>query len=529
MKRKFPKTLFALPICSSTFTRMSNKRILSTLVSSLLIPQVSAAVTSKPNILFVISDDQSYPHASAYGSSLVKTPGFDLVAQNGWLFNNAFVTSPGSSPSRASILTGLYPWQIEEAGTHASSFPIDYECFPDLLEEAGYYIGYTGKGWGPGNWKISGRRRNPAGPEYNKRRIRPPYKGISNINYSQNFKDFLHDREGKQPFYFWVGANEPHRPYEKDSWEKADKRLVDVEVPPFLPDKPTTRKDLLDYGTEIEWYDSQLSQIIDILKEEGEFENTLIIVMADNGMPFPLAKATCFEYGIHVPLAICWADGIKYGGVSDELISSVDLFPTILDAVGIRHKEKLAGNSILPYLKKQKNSTGRTTIFAGRERHSSARYNNLGYPMRVLRTREFLYIRNFCPERYPAGDPCYINKEGNLTPMYSAYFDIDQGPAWGFIVDEKDTPEIYPYFLKAVAKRPYEELYNISSDPGCLNNLVGDSEYMKELDYLRNKMNDTLKKTKDARYLNSSDQDQNVWETYPRLNGVIRSFPKPVF
>lgn len=160
MKRKFPKTLFALPICSSTFTCMSNKHILSTLVSSLLIPQVSAAVTSKPNILFVISDDQSYPHASAYGSSLVKTPGFDLVAQNGWLFNNAFVTSPGSSPSRASILTGLYPWQIEEAGTHASSFPIDYECFPDLLEEAGYYIGYTGKGWGPGNWKISGRRRN---------------------------------------------------------------------------------------------------------------------------------------------------------------------------------------------------------------------------------------------------------------------------------------------------------------------------------------------------------------------------------
>lgn len=124
----------------------------------------------------------------------------------------------------------------------------------------------------------------------------------------------------RQPFYFWVGANEPHRPYEKDSWEKADKRLVDVEVPPFLPDKPTIRKDLLDYGTEIEWYDSQLSQIIDILKEEGEFENTLIIVMADNGMPFPLAKATCFEYGIHVPLAICWADGIKDGGVSVSLL-----------------------------------------------------------------------------------------------------------------------------------------------------------------------------------------------------------------
>lgn len=529
MKRKFLAALCSLSNCRLIFTHVSSKHVLSTLVSSLLIPQISSAVTNRPNILFVISDDQSYPHASAYGSSLVKTPAFDLVAQNGWLFNNAFVTSPGSSPSRASILTGLYPWQIAEAGTHASSFPIDYTCFPDLLAEAGYHIGYTGKGWGPGNWKISGRKRNPAGPEYNKNRIRPPYKGVSNIDYSKNFKEFLHEKEEKQPFYFWVGANEPHRPYEKDSWQKANKKMSDAEVPSFLPDKPAIRKDLLDYGTEIEWYDSQLAKIIDILKEEGEFDNTLIIVMADNGMPFPLAKATCFEYGIHVPLAICWSGGINRGGVSDELISGVDLFPTILDAAGIRYKGDLAGNSILPYLKKEKKNTGRTAIFAGRERHSSARYNNMGYPIRVLRTKEFLYIRNFCPERYPAGDPCFINKEGELTPMYSAYFDIDHGPTWSFIIDNKDHSEMYPYFLKAVAKRPYEEFYKIDSDPGCLHNLVGNNKYIKELSYLRKKMNDTLKKTKDARYVDNYDQDQNVWETYPRLNGVIRSFPKPLF
>ena len=527
MNPKIPTKLY--PLSSLILTHMSNRYIFSTLVSSLLIPQVSSAVTKRPNILFVISVDQSYPHTSAYGSPLVKTPAFDLIAQSGWLFNNAFVTSPGSSPSRASILTGLYPWQIEEAGTHASSFPVDYKCFPDILSEEGYHIGYTGKGWGPGNWKISGRKHNPAGPAYNKIQIQPPYRGISKINYAQNFREFLHERDGKQPFCFWVGAYEPHRPYEKDCWEKADKKQTEAEIPPFLPDVSSIRQDLLDYGTEIEWYDSHLFQIIDILKEEGEFENTLIIVMADNGMPFPLAKATCFEYGIHVPLAICWTEGIKKGGISDELISSVDLFPTILDAVGIRSKEKLAGNSILPYLKKQKKSTGRTTVFAGRERHSSARYNNLGYPIRVLRTKDLLYIRNFCPERYPAGDPCCIDREGNLTPMYSAYFDIDEGPTWKFIVDNKDNSEIYPYFLKAVAKRPYEELYNISSDPGCLKNLVGNNEYMEELDHLRKKMNDALKKTKDARYLDSSDQDQNIWESYPRLNGEIRSFPIPLF
>lgn len=507
---------------------MNHKYALSTLIGTLLIPQISSALDKKPNILFVISDDQSYPHASAYGSSIAHTPAFDFIARNGWLFNNAFVTSPGSSPSRASILTGLYPWQIAEAGTHSSSFPTEYKCFPDILAEAGYHIGYTGKGWGPGDWKISGRKHNPAGPEYNKIHIQPPYKGISNIDYSQNFKEFLHEKTDEQPFYFWVGAREPHRPFEKDSWKKADKKLSDAEVPSFLPDKDAVKADLLDYGTEIEWYDSQLLRIIEILKEEGEFENTLIIVMSDNGMPFPSAKANCFEYGVHIPLAICWPGGIKKSEISDELVSSIDLCPTILDAAGIQHKGKMEGSSLLPYLKKQQKHTGRTMAFAGRERHTSARYNNLGYPIRALRTKDFLYIRNFHPERWPAGDPYCIDKNGNLTSMHSAYFDIDKGPGWDFMVDNKDSADIYPYFEKAVAKRPYEELYDIGLDPGCLNNLIGKSEHTETLNHLRREMDKQLKKTKDTRFINDSGKD-DIWETYPRLNGAIRVFEKPLF
>lgn len=516
-------------IFSKRFPPMCNRYILSTLTGSLLLPQLSAAVTQRPNILFVISDDQSYPHASAYGSSLAKTPAFDLVARNGWLFNNAFVTSPGSSPSRASILTGRYPWQVAEAGTHASSFPADYTCFPDILAEVGYHIGYTGKGWGPGNWEISGRKHNPAGPEYNRHRIRPPYSGISNIDYSQNFKEFLQEKKDKQPFYFWVGAYEPHRPYEKGSWKKADRRLTDSEVPHFLPDQTPVREDLLDYGAEIEWYDRQLSRIIDILKEEGEFENTLIIVMADNGMPFPSAKANCFEYGIHVPLAMCWAKEIKKGGVSNELVSGVDMAPTILDAAGIRHKTEMSGNSLLPYLKRHKKSTGRTMAFAGRERHSSARYNNWGYPIRVMRTKDFLYIRNFRPERWPSGDPYCFNKKGEPMPMHSAYYDIDHGPTWSFIVDNRDNPDIFPYFMKAVSKRPYEELYDINSDPGCLVNLAGNGKHMKKLNYFRKELDKMLKKTRDTRYGSQPDSEQDVWETYPRLKGIIRAFPPSPF
>ena len=107
-----------------------------------------------PNILFVISDDQSYPHASAYGCRGINTPGFDRVAREGVLFHNAISGSPGCSPSRASVLTGRYHWMIEHAGTHASTFNKKYLTFPDILEKSGYWIGYTGKGWGPGKYKM---------------------------------------------------------------------------------------------------------------------------------------------------------------------------------------------------------------------------------------------------------------------------------------------------------------------------------------------------------------------------------------
>lgn len=490
-----------------------------------LLPQLCQAATERPNILFVIADDQSYPHASAYGTDFVETPGFDFVAQHGWLFHNAFVTSPGSSPSRASILTGRYPWQIEEAGTHASSFPAKYTCFPDLLAEAGYHIGFTGKGWGPGNWKISGRKHNPAGPDYNRRNLKPPYKGISRTHYAGNFEEFLGQREEGQPFYFWVGPHEPHRPYENGSWRKEGKQPDNVTPPAFLPDHEIVRGDLLDYATEIEWYDKQLTQIIQTLKEKGELENTLIVVMADNGMAFPSAKANCFEYGIHVPLAICWMKEFPQGKISHELVSAVDLLPTLLEAAGVKTPAQTVGHSLLPYLEEKRPHTGRDMVFAGRERHSSARYNNWGYPIRALRTQDLLYIRNFEPERWPAGDPCFINKKGETTPLHSAYFDIDQSPSWSFIVSHRDSAAIYPYFLKAATKRPYEELYDIKTDPACLHNLVGNTRYEKVLSKLRKEMNRTLKKTQDTRYTGTPGAG-NIWESYPRLSGDVRTFPE---
>jgi uncharacterized sulfatase len=183
------------------------------------------AQNERPNILFVISDDQSFPHASAYGADFVETPAFDRVAEEGVLFMNGFVPSPGCSPSRASILTGRYPWQNEEAGTHASFFPEKYAVLPDLLEEAGYEVGYTGKGWGPGDWEESGRDRNPAGPAFQNKKLERPHEYIRGIDYSDNFREFLEQRPEDTPFYFWMGTSEPHRPYEKGIGTAAGKKI----------------------------------------------------------------------------------------------------------------------------------------------------------------------------------------------------------------------------------------------------------------------------------------------------------------
>jgi N-sulfoglucosamine sulfohydrolase len=485
----------------------------------------------KPNILFAISDDQSYPHASAYGSKMVNTPAFDKVASNGVLFQNAFVASPGCAPSRAALLTGRYPWQIEDAGTHASGFPAKYVVYTDLLEEAGYFVGYTQKGWGPGNWEISGRKRNPAGNPYNTRKLSPPYKGISATDYAANFADFLAHRPQGKPFCFWYGASEPHRAFEKGSGLKAGKKLADAEVPAFLPDSDEIRSDLLDYAVEIEWFDQHLGQMLKMLEDIGELDNTIVVVTSDNGMAFPRAKANLYEYGFHVPLAISWGNHIKGGRSVDDLISLIDLAPTFLEVAGVKHPSEttgqypMSGRSILNILNSDKEGLvdpSRTGIYSARERHSSSRWNNLTYPQRSLRSERFLYTRNFKPDRWPAGDPQKYEADGTLGPMHDAYHDIDACPTQDFLVQNHNHPEYAKYFHWAVDKRPAEEFFDILNDPECLNNLATDPQYQDELVYHRRKLGGYLMETEDPRVTGNGD----IYESYVRYS-PIRQFPAP--
>ena len=488
---------------------------------------ITAIAQSPPNILFAISDDQSYPYASAYGSTTVDTPNFDRVAREGVLFTQAFVASPGCSPSRAALLTGRYPWQIQHAGTHASYFPTEYVVFPDLLEAAGYAVGFTGKGWGPGDWSHTGRTRNPAGPAFSDIKDDSVSEGINATDYAANFEAFLSQRVAGQPFYFWYGASEPHRVFKKGIGQEIGKKLYEAEVPAFLPDHPEIRSDILDYAYEIEHFDDHLGRMLEMLDEAGELDNTIVVVTSDNGMAFPRAKANAYEYGIHVPLAVMWPASIPGGRTIHDVTSLIDLTPTFLEAASVDHPEPVAltGRSLLPALTSDESGyvdESRTAVYSARDRHSSSRYNSLSYPQRALRTNDYLFIRNFTPERWPAGAPQKFEADGSLGPMHGGYHDIDAAPSLTYLIDGRDDPAVGYYFHAAVDLRPAEELYDIRKDPSCLVNLAGAPGYIAIKNELRRQLDEYLTATGDPHMTGNGD----IFDTYPRVSR-LRFFPEP--
>jgi uncharacterized sulfatase len=420
------------------------------------------------------------------------------------------------------LLTGLNCWQIKEAGTHASSFPSEFKVFPDLLEDAGYHVGFTGKGWGPGDFKVSGRKRNPAGNVFSDKKHQSP-NGVSDVDYAANFDEFFKKKAKDKPFFFWLGTFEPHRTYNKGIGSENGFDITKVKVPPFLPDVPEVRSDMLDYLYEIQWFDSQLGKVLAQLEQAGELDNTLIVVTSDNGMSFPRAKANVYEYGIHVPLAIRWKDGIKASFTSNALVSLIDVFSTFLEAGKAKFPEyRVESKSLLSFLKSGKNVPHRKAVYSSRERHSSSRYANLGYPQRCIRTDRYLYIKNYKPDRWPAGDPQKYDTSGRLEPMNSAFHDIDESRD-NIVIRDWQTPEIAPFFHLAVDKRPAEELYDIMADPGCIKNLMGEKQYLQQIISLRAELKSYLVATKDPRETGNGD----YLESFPRLNGEVRVFPAP--
>lgn len=505
----------------------------------------------RPNIFFAISDDQSFAHTSFNGCKFVATPAFDKVAREGIYFANCYAGSPGCAPSRSSLVTGRYHWQNEQSGQHASSWLKKHVPFIDLLENNGYSTGRTGKGVDPFQYARNEedslwRKTNAGGITHSNIKYENDDdvrfgNGISTVNYFENFKYFMENIKGEKPFFFWYGGNEPHRVYEKNSWKRMGKKLEDVEVPGFFPDNDVIRGDMLDYSVEIEWFDLHLQQILEYLEENGELENTIVIVTSDNGMPFPRAKANCFEYGVHVPMAIRFPKNFPGGRIVDDPISFIDLAPTILELTNTSPEGMLpiSGRSILNILGSKKQGVVDRTkkyVFAGRERHSSSRYLNRGYPQRVIRENDFIYIWNIKPVRWPAGAPQKYSPIDSTTllPMYgldengkyildAAFMDIDDCPTKTYLIENHNIESTRPYFDLAHGIRPEFELYNVIEDPFCLNNLSGKPEFKGIENELNEALMNELKNSADPRVVGS---DKEIFESYERYS-PIRKFPQP--
>ncbi len=485
------------------------------LASSLLVATTACTrKASRPNILLVIADDQSWRDAGAYGAKHVATPAFDRIAAEGALFLNSFSASPSCTPSRSAVLMGRHVWQQQEAGTLYGTIPPSIPLYPHLLEDAGYAIGYTGKGWAPGNWKALGLTRNPCGKEYNSRKNTIPVRpGIEPADYTENLREFL-DQRGEKPFCFWMGSKEPHRVYDQGSGLRLGKTLEDAQVPEFLPDTPQVRSDLLDYYLEIEWYDQQLARTVKLLEEKGLLEETLIVVTSDNGMPFPRAKVNLYDWGVHMPLAIRWGSNIKAGTVIPSLVSHTDFAPTFLEAAGLPRPAGIAGRSLLPLLRGASVDTDRDQVFCALERHTMCRPDGGTYPMRSLRTKEFLYIRNFAPDRWPTGGDF-------LSSNNTTHGDIDGGPSKDALFDP-ETAKKYPQQVAlCLSKRPAEELYDVAADVGQTHNLAAEPRFARQVAGLRNRLEKYLKETGDPRMGN-----KDPWQSYVyhQTNGYGASF-----
>ncbi len=445
----------------------------------------------RPNILICISDDQSWAHAGAAGDPVVKTPAFDRVAARGVLCTHAFCDAPTCGPSRSALLTGQSIWRLEEAGNIHSTLPLKFATYTEMLEREGYRTGHASKGWAPGRLGPGGRTRNPAGDRF------------------ASFEAFLQETAAGKPFCFWLGSSDPHRPYELGSGVRSGKDPGRVVVPPHLPDNRVTRNDILDYYVEIERFDANVNRALALLRQSGQLDNTLVVVTSDHGMPFPRAKASLYDYGSRVPLAISWPGSIPAGRTVDDFVSLSDLAPTFLEAAGLARHESMTARSLLPVLSASANGevdASRDAAFFAMERHDGCRRGGKGYPCRAIRTRDYLYVRNFEPTRWPSGSP-------NAADCARAipYGEIDRSPTKTFMMENRDDPAVDALSELAFGTREGHELYDLREDPGQLRNIAGEPAAVDRRQALHGRLMKRLADTGDPRALGKPAP----WDFYP--------------
>lgn len=453
----------------------------------------------RPNILFAIADDWG-AHASAYGTPWIQTPNFDRVAREGLLFNRVYTPNAKCAPSRACILTGRNSWQLKEAANHICYFPAEFKGWGEALAGHGWFVGHTLKGWGPGvALDASGKPRLMTGMAFNKRKTTPPTPEISNNDYAANFTDFLDAAPDGKPWCFWYGSIEPHRGYEFGSGvAKGGKKLSDIDhVPECWPDNDIVRNDMLDYAFEAEHFDRHLGRMLEELERRGLLDNTLVIVTADHGMPFPRSKGNAGVMANHVPFAAMWKAGItRPGRVIDDHVSFIDLAPTFIELAGIEWSDtgmaESPGHSLTDIFYSSKSgqvNPARDHVLVGKERTDIGRPHDWGYPIRgIIRDGEVL-VENFEPTRWPAGNP------------ETGYLDCDGGATKTFILEAHRKDPADPYWAACFGLRPDLEFYDTRKDPDSVKNLASDPAQEERMTPLRQQLHEELKAQGDPRML----------------------------
>ncbi len=402
-----------------------------------------------PNILIFVADDAGWRDSGAYGNEVIQTPNIDRLAEGGLSFDKAFLTTAQCSPSRISILTGLYPHATGAEDLHMP-LPEGDRILPGYLSEAGFYTGHM--------------KKTHYGPHADAQ-----FDWYSE-ELSETFPAFL-DEAKEDPFFLWVGFSDPHRPY-GDAPEVHNPD--EVKVPPYLVDTPETRADLAKYYDEISRMDGQIGRFLEELEQQNELNNTLVIFLSDNGAPFPRAKGTVYDEGVRTPLIFHWPDHIEAGNRYEGLASVIDLAPTLLDLVDYPVPNDMQGESILEVMSDQ-TLPGREYAYSERNWHDTDEH------IRSLRTDRYRLIQNAYTE-LPHGTPADIGgspsfrsliqykKEGELTHAQSRLFEVP---------------------------RPRIELYDLENDPWEVNNVAAHSDYWELARELGQQLNNWMEATDD--------------------------------
>lgn len=515
------------------------RRLLTFLLLWASCVSLAGAASERPNILFAFADDWGR-YASAYGrlqpggiNDLVSTPNFDRVAREGVLFTKAFVNAPSCTPCRSALLSGQYFWRTGRGAIlQGAIWDANIPVFPLLLRDSGYHIGCSYKVWGPGSpnnapygqdqyaYVKRGNKTNQFSQYVSKQ---PDIEAAKQELYAEtrgNFQDFLAARPQDAPFCYWWGPTNVHRKWIAGSGKKLwglDPDRLEGKLPKFLPDVPIVREDVADYLGEVQAFDAGLGVLIEELERTGELANTLIVVSGDHGMPgMPRGKCNLYDFGVGVALAMSWPAKVPGGRVVEDFVCLPDLCPTFLEAGGVAVPEVMTGRSLMNVLTSTRSGqvdATRDYAIVGRERHVSiVREGGLPYPQRGIHTRDFVYLRNFKPERWPMGEGAgYGRPEAELAyndlqeETYTAFGDMDASPTKAWLVTHRADPGLDVYFDYAFGRRPGEELYDLRTDPDCLQNVAEEPAYRDTRDQLSQRLMTVLTETGDPRVTGAGD------------------------